>query len=143
LKTPSKHFFAEINSVDFFNSSWTPNGKTAYAMKTRIEDEFIHSLIEDWLKKGSNIIFWEIFQNRAAPGRNYLFSSFIFLSQPVDNHWAEIGLKSVEGNSIEHLVRFAYYFVIFSKEWINPDRVEAVLAALGLKLNKYGLRGCA
>ena len=105
-------------------------------MKTRIEDEFIHSLIEDWLKKGSNIIFWEIFQNRAAPGRNYLFSSFIFLSQPVDNHWAEIGLKSVEGNSIEHLVRFAYYFVIFSKEWINPDRVEAVLAALGLKLNK-------
>ena len=59
-----------------------------------------------------------------------------FYLDQFDNHWAEIGLKSVEGNSIEHLVRFAYYFVIFSKEWINPDRVEAVLAALGLKLNK-------
>jgi hypothetical protein len=57
LKTPSKHFFAEMGSVDFFNSSWTPNGKTAPATKTRIEDEFILSLIEDWLKKGSNIVF--------------------------------------------------------------------------------------
>jgi RNA-directed DNA polymerase len=44
-----------------------------------------------------------------------------FYLDQFDNHWAEIGLKSVEGNSIEHLVRFAYYFVIFSKEWINPD----------------------
>jgi RNA-directed DNA polymerase len=33
-------------------------------------------------------------------------------------------------------VRFSDDFVILSKEWINRDRVEAVLALLGLKLNR-------
>ena len=49
---------------------------------------------------------------------------------------AEIGLKNVEGESVEHLVRFADDFVVLSKEWINPERVKAVMAELGLELNK-------
>jgi len=53
-----------------------------------------------------------------------------------DNQWAEIGLKNVEGDSVEHLVRFADDFAILSKEWINPDRVETVLDVLGLEFNK-------
>ena len=33
-------------------------------------------------------------------------------------------------------MRFADDFVILSKEWINLDRVRAVMAVLGLELNK-------
>ena len=33
-------------------------------------------------------------------------------------------------------MRFADDFVILSKEWINPDRVRAVLDILGLEFNK-------
>ncbi|WP_279385009.1 RNA-dependent RNA polymerase family protein [Methanosarcina barkeri] len=59
-----------------------------------------------------------------------------FYLDQFDNQWAEIGLKNVEGDSVEHLVRFADDFVILSKEWINSDRVEAVLDVVGLEFNK-------
>nr|WP_095643424.1 reverse transcriptase domain-containing protein [Methanosarcina spelaei] len=59
-----------------------------------------------------------------------------FYLDQFDNQWAEIGLKNFEGDSVEHLVRFADDFVILSKEWVNPDRVRAILDVLGLEFNK-------
>ncbi|AKB19477.1 hypothetical protein MSWHS_2614 [Methanosarcina sp. WWM596] len=59
-----------------------------------------------------------------------------FYLDQFDNHWVEIGLKNVEWESVEHLVRFADDFVVLSKEWIDPDRVGAFLVELSLELNK-------
>jgi RNA-directed DNA polymerase len=107
------------------------------ALKVRIEDKLILSLIESWLKKGSATGCF------GKSSRKGLFQGGIisplllnFYLDQFDNRWAEIGLKNVEGDSVEHLVRFADDFVILSKEWIDQGRVEAVLAVLGLKLNK-------
>ncbi|WIM45067.1 reverse transcriptase domain-containing protein [Methanosarcina mazei] len=95
------------------------------------------SLVQDWLKKGS-----QASGSGKNSGKGLLQGGIIspllvnFYLDQFDNHWAEIGLKNVEGESIEHLVRFADDFVVLSKEWINPERVKEAMAELGLELNK-------
>lgn len=120
---------------DCFDS--IPHDKLLKILKTRIEDKLILSLVESWLKKGS-----QAGGSGKDSGKGLLQGGIIspllvnFYLDQFDNHWAEIGLKNVEGDSVEHLVRFSDDFVILSKEWINPDRVKAVMAELGLDLNK-------
>ena len=134
LETGSIHYL-KGDIEDCFDS--IPHDKLIKALKTRIEDKFILSLIESWLKKGSTTGCF------GKSSRKGLFQGGIisplllnlYLDQ-FDNQWADIGLKNVEGNSVEYLVRFADDFVILSKEWINLDRVRAVMAILGLELNK-------
>jgi group II intron reverse transcriptase/maturase len=134
LETGNIHYL-KGDIEDCFDS--VPHDKLMKVLKTRIEDELILFLIEDWLKKGS-------VGNSSGKysGKGLLQGGIIsplllnFYLDQFDNQWAEIGLKNVEGDSVEHLVRFADDFVILSKEWINPDRVEAVLDVLGLEFNK-------
>jgi group II intron reverse transcriptase/maturase len=114
-----------------------PHNKLMEILKARIEDELILSLIEDWLEKGSHADGSENFSRKGLLQGGIISPLLLnFYLDQFDNHWAEIGLKNVEGDSVEHLVRFADDFVILSKEWINPDRVEAVMTELGLELNK-------
>ncbi|WP_141706441.1 MULTISPECIES: reverse transcriptase domain-containing protein [Methanosarcina] len=134
LETGSIHYLkGDIENC--FDS--VPHDKLMTVLKTRIEDELILSLIEDWLKKGSV----ESSSGKYS-GKGLLQGGIIsplllnFYLDQFDNQWAEIGLKNVEGDSVEHLVRFADDFVILSKEWINSDRVEAVLDVVGLEFNK-------
>jgi len=120
---------------DCFDS--IPHEKLMKVLKTRIEDKLILSLIESWLKKGSVESGSGKYSKKGLLQGGILSPLLLnFYLDQFDNHWAEIGLKNVEGNSVEHLVRFADDFVVLSKEWINPERVEAVMAELGLKLNK-------
>ncbi|WP_232316178.1 reverse transcriptase domain-containing protein [Methanosarcina vacuolata] len=134
LETGNIHYL-KGDIEDCFDS--VPHDKLMKVLKTRIEDELILSLIEDWLKKGSV----ESSSGKYS-GKGLLQGGIIsplllnFYLDQFDNQWAEIGLKNIEGDSVEHLVRFADDFVILSKEWINPDRVEAVLDVLGLEFNK-------
>ncbi|MCC4766886.1 hypothetical protein FXW07_09735 [Methanosarcina sp. DH1] len=134
LETGNVHYL-KGDIEDCFDS--IPHDKLMKVLKTRIEDELILSLIEDWLKKGSV----ESSSGKYS-GKGLLQGGIIsplllnFYLDQFDNQWAEIGLKNIEGDSVEHLVRFADDFVILSKEWINPDRVEAVLDVLGLEFNK-------
>ncbi len=134
LEAGSRHYL-KGDIEDCFDS--IPHEKLMKVLKTRIEDKLILSLVQDWLKKGS-----QASGSGKNSGKGLLQGGIIspllvnFYLDQFDNHWAEIGLKNVEGESIEHLVRFADDFVVLSKEWINPDRVEAVMAELGLKLNK-------
>ena len=124
---------------DCFDS--IPHEKLMKVLKTRIEDKLILSLVKDWLKKGSQASGSGKASGKAS-GKGLLQGGIIspllvnFYLDQFDNHWAEIGLKNVEGDSVEHLVRFADDFVVLSKEWIDPDRVEAVMDELGLGLNK-------
>jgi RNA-directed DNA polymerase len=134
LETGSTHYLkGDIENC--FDS--IPHGKLMKILKTRIGDEFILSLVRDWLKKGS-----QSGGSGKDSGKGLLQGGIIspllvnFYLDQFDNHWAEIGLKNVEGESVEHLVRFADDFVVLSKEWINPERVKAVMAELGLELNK-------
>ncbi|AKB36824.1 hypothetical protein MSSAC_2234 [Methanosarcina siciliae C2J] len=114
-----------------------PHDKLMKILKTRIGDELILSLVESWLKKGS-------FESSSGKNSNKgllqggIISPLLvnFYLDQFDNHWAEIGLKNVEGESIEHLVRFADDFVVLSKEWIEPERAETIMAELGLELNR-------
>ncbi|AKB28592.1 hypothetical protein MSSIT_1873 [Methanosarcina siciliae T4/M] len=114
-----------------------PHDKLMKIIKTRIGDELILSLVESWLKKGS-------FGSGSGKNSNKgllqggIISPLLvnFYLDQFDNHWAEIGLKNVEGESIEHLVRFADDFVVLSKEWIKPERAETIMAELGLELNR-------
>ncbi len=134
LETGSIHYL-KGDIEDCFDS--IPHDKLMKALKIRIEDKLILSLIKSWLKKGS-------VGNSSGKdsGKGLLQGGIIsplllnFYLDQFDNQWTEIGLKNVEGDSVEHLVRFSDDFVILSKEWINPNRVRAVLAVLGLKLNK-------
>lgn len=134
LETGNIHYL-KGDIEDCFDS--IPHDKLIKVLKTRIEDELILSMIGDWLKKGSV----ESSSGKYS-GKGLLQGGIIsplllnFYLDQFDNQWAEIGLKNIEGDSVEHLVRFADDFVILSKEWINPDRVEAVLDVLGLEFNK-------
>jgi RNA-directed DNA polymerase len=134
LETGSIHYL-KGDIEDCFNS--VPHDKLMKALKTRIEDKLILFLIESWLRKGSTSGCLG-----KSPNKGLLQGGIIsplllnFYLDQFDNQWAEVGLKSVEGDSVEHLVRFSDDFVILSKEWINQGRVEAVLALLGLELNK-------
>ncbi|AKB32507.1 hypothetical protein MSSIH_1817 [Methanosarcina siciliae HI350] len=114
-----------------------PHDKLMEILKTRIGDELILSLVESWLKKGS-------FGSGSGKNSNKgllqggIISPLLvnFYLDQFDNHWTEIGLKNVEGDSIEHLVRFSDDFVVLSKEWIEPERAETIMAELGLELNR-------
>ena len=134
LETGSIHYL-KGDIEDCFNS--VPHDKLMKALKTRIGDKPILFLIESWLRKGSTSGCLG-----KSPEKGLLQGGIIsplllnFYLNRFDNQWVEIGLKNVEGDSVEHLVRFSDDFVILSKEWINQDRVEAVLALLGLELNK-------
>ncbi len=134
LESGSTHYL-KGDIEDCFDS--IPHDKLLKILKTRIEDKLILSLVESWLKKGS-----QAGGSGKDSGKGLLQGGIIspllvnFYLDQFDNHWAEIGLKNVEGDSVEHLVRFSDDFVILSKEWINPDRVKAVMAELGLDLNK-------
>lgn len=134
LETGSIHYL-KGDIEDCFDS--IPHDKLMKALKVRIEDKLILSLIESWLKKGSAT---GCFGKSSRKGllQGGIISPFLlnFYLDQFDNQWVEIGLKNVEGDSLEHLVRFADDFVILSKEWIDQSRVEAVLAVLGLELNK-------
>lgn len=138
LETGNIHYL-KGDIEDCFDS--IPHDKLMKVLKTRIEDELILSLIEDWLKKGSVGNSSREGSGKYS-GKGLLQGGIIsplllnFYLDQFDNQWAEIGLKNIEGDSVERLVRFADDFVILSKEWINPDRVEAVLDVLGLEFNK-------
>lgn len=134
LEAGSTHYL-KGDIEDCFDS--IPHEKLMKVLKTRIEDKLILSLIESWLKKGS------VESDSGKYSKKGLLQGGIisplllnFYLDQFDNHWAEIGLKNIEGDSVEHLVRFADDFVVLSKKWIDPDRVEAIMAELGLELNK-------
>lgn len=134
LETGNVHYL-KGDIKDCFDS--IPHEKLMKILKTRIEDKLMLFLIESWLKKGS------IERGSGKSAKKGLLQGGIisplllnFYLDQFDNHWAEIGLKNVEGDSVERLVRFADDFVILSKEWIDPDRVEAFMAKLGLELNQ-------
>ena len=134
LETGSTHYL-KGDVKDCFDS--IPHDKLMKVLKTRIEDKLIISLVESWLKKGS------VERGSGKSSKKGLLQGGIispllvnFYLDQFDNQWTEIGLKNVEGDSVEHLVRFADDFVVLSKEWIDPDRVGAILADLGLELNK-------
>ncbi|MGB9929004.1 MAG: reverse transcriptase domain-containing protein [Methanosarcina sp.] len=134
LESGNTHFFkGDINGC--FDS--IPHDKLMNTLRKRIGDKFILFLIESWLKKGSFI------DNSGKPFDKGLLQGgvispllFNFYLDQFDNHWTEIGLKSIEGDSIEHLVRFADDFIVLSKEWIDSSRFETILDDLGLELNK-------
>jgi RNA-directed DNA polymerase len=114
-----------------------PHDKLMEVLEIRIRDELVLSLLEAWLEKGS------VTDGSGKSLKKGLLQGGIisplllnFYLDQFDNKWAEIGLKNVEGESVEHLVRFSDDFVILSKEWIDPARVEAALAELGLELKK-------
>jgi RNA-directed DNA polymerase len=134
LETGSIHYL-KGDIEDCFDS--IPHDKLMKALKVRIGDKLILSLIESWLKKGSPTgCFGKSSRKGLLQGGIISPLLLNFYLDQFDNQWAEIGLKDVEGDSLEHLVRFADDFVILSREWIDQDRVEAVLAVLGLELNK-------
>ncbi len=134
LETGSTHYL-KGDIEDCFDS--IPHDKLMKALKRRIEDKLVISMVESWLEKGSAAGC-----SGKSPRKGLLQGGIIsplllnFYLDQFDNQWTEIGLKNVEGDSVEHLVRFADDFVILSREWIDKDRVEAVLAVLGLGLNK-------
>jgi group II intron reverse transcriptase/maturase len=114
-----------------------PHEKLMKILKTRIEDKLILFLIESWLKKGSVESSSGKYSKKGLLQGGIISPLLLnFYLDQFDNHWAEIGLKNVEGDSVEHLVRFADDFVVLSKEWIEPERVELIMAELGLELNK-------
>ncbi|AKB78445.1 hypothetical protein MSHOH_1962 [Methanosarcina horonobensis HB-1 = JCM 15518] len=138
LEAGSTHYL-KGDIEDCFDS--IPHDKLMKILKTRIEDKLILSLVQDWLKKGSQAGSSGKASGKAS-GKGLLQGGIIspllvnFYLDQFDNHWTEIGLKNVEGESIEHLVRFSDDFVVLSKEWIDPERIKAFMGDLGLELNK-------
>jgi len=134
LEAGSTHYL-KGDIEDCFDS--IPHDKLMEVLKTRVEDELILSLIEAWLEKGSAAGgSGESSQKGILQGGIISPLLLNFYLDQLDNKWAEIGLKNVEGDSVEHLVRFADDFVVLSRKWIDTGRFESVLAGLGLELNK-------
>jgi RNA-directed DNA polymerase len=114
-----------------------PHSRLLACLENRINDRYLLSIIESWLGAGIMEVGHVDYPEKGVLQGGIISPLLvnIYLDQ-FDNKWLEIGLKSQDDDFRGHLVRYADDFVILSRNRIDFEYVQGILAELELGLNK-------
>ncbi|MDI9394772.1 MAG: group II intron reverse transcriptase/maturase [Euryarchaeota archaeon] len=114
-----------------------PHKQIMDCLKVRIGDKYLLSIIEAWLKAGVVEADSVYYPEKGVPQGGIISPLLvnIYLSQ-MDREWRRNVFDGHAGRSEERLVRYADDFVVLGKKWVDFARIEAVLADLGLEINR-------
>lgn len=114
-----------------------PHQKLMDCLKARIEDKFVLSIIESWLKAGI-VEADSVYYPEKGVLQGGIISPLlvnIYLDQ-LDKLWRRDVFHGRASRPEERLVRYGDDFVVLGKKWVDFAYIEAVLADLGLEINR-------
>ena len=114
-----------------------PHDKLIDCLKVRIEDKYVLSIIESWIKTGVVEADSVFYPKKGVPQGGIISPLLvnIFLDQ-FDKNWKRDVFEAHAGEPGERLVRYADDFVVLGKNWVDFAHIRAVLADLGLEVNR-------
>lgn len=114
-----------------------PHKQLIDCLKARIGDKYLLSIIETWLKAGVVEADSVYYPEKGVPQGGIISPLFvnIYLSQ-LDRQWRRNIFDGHTVRSEERLVRYADDFVVLGRNWVDFAHIEAVLAELGLEINR-------